>query len=398
MTRDNSAKENLHSGGRDGSFRNPGLMLRLMKGAFRRLFRKPGSAGRGSIFMKGLLRNKAFLLVMAGFLGALNPAPAGESGSLSRYVCPRADIFGKVLQDIPWSSLLPVYIGGTFAGTGSSPVPENASRKRVCGCKDSLGLMNYGVVMGLWEPAFLIEFTRKPGCFPVLGTELPLPESTVGSLGSGGDAVTDISFFHAHLYSFPLFTMLNIFSDLNCGRSEYQDMDLLYASELDPVWQSELRALREIPESRVTANAAGVASCSQDAIAAYRGEVNTALPHCAGAWGYLYPLTGWAGSSGGVSENTSLLTARLLTLLHHRGLLRNTMGDQALCQGEHSLYADKSMYRFSMIYPVAESASTHFWGEPVSRWQGDLRIPPGFHEAVYVVWRYRNCCLGAGGN
>ena len=243
-------------------------------------------------------------------------------------------------------------------GQGSSPVPENASRKKVCGCRDSLGAMNYGVVMGMWEPAFLAEFTRKPGCFPVLGTEIPVPENTVGSLGSGLDGGSDIGFLHAHLYSFPLFAMLNLFSDLNCGRSVF------------------LRS-----------------GCH----GGLNGKVNNALPHCAGAWGYLYPLTGWTGTSGGTAENTSLLAARMLTLLHRRGLLRNTMGDQALCSGEHSLTMDKTLYRFSMIYPVPESGRSHFWGEPVTAWQGDMRIPPGVHEAVYVVWRYRNCCLGAGG-
>jgi len=354
-----------------------------------------GRSGSGVI---GIQRAAVFIMGAVTVLATAFPAiAAGNRGEYSGIGCPRANILGKVLSDLPWSEVLPVYLGGTAVGQGSSPVPENASRKKVCGCRDSLGAMNYGVVMGMWEPAFLAEFTRKPGCFPVLGAEIPVPENTLGSLGSGLDGGSDIGFLHAHLYSFPLFAMLNLFSDLNCGRSEYLDMDLLYASELDPAWQSELRALREFPESRLTASAAGVSSCGADAMAAYNGKVNNALPHCAGAWGYLYPLTGWTGTSGGTAENTSLLAARMLTLLHRRGLLRNTMGDQALCSGEHSLTMDKTLYRFSMIYPVPESGRSHFWGEPVTAWQGDMRIPPGVHEAVYVVWRYRNCCLGAGG-
>ncbi len=349
---------------------------------------------KGYLMRHNIIAEAAFMLLAA----VSASAGAGESDVFSGIGCPRVNILGQVLSDLPWSETLPVYLGGTTVGRGSSPVPENASRRKVCGCRDALGGMNYGVVMGMWEPAFLVEFTRKPGCFPVLGTEIPVPENTLGSLGSGLDAGADISFMHVHLYSFPLFTMLNLFTDLNCGRSEYLDMDLLYASELDPVWQSELRALQEVPESRLTASAAGVSSCGEDAMAAYNGKVSNALPHCAGAWGYLYPLTGWTGTSGGTSENTSLLTARVLTLLHRRGLLRNTMGDQALCAGEHSLTLDKSLYRFSMLYPVPESGRAHFWGEPVTSWQGDMRVPPGSHEAVYVVWRYRNCCLGAGGS
>ena len=78
-----------------------------------------------------------------------------------------------------------------------------------------------------------------------------------------------------------------------------------------------------------------------------------------------------------------------------RGLLKDTVGESNMCKANSSFILDKDMYRFSMVYPLSETTSTHAIGEDVELWKGDSRIVPGTHNVIYAVWRYKNCCLGS---
>ncbi|MGN1393629.1 MAG: TraU family protein [Succinivibrionaceae bacterium] len=312
------------------------------------------------------------------------------------YTCPKANIFSNILDNVPFEESIPLYVAGGYIGSGKHNLPSNASHKYFCNCKDNDGIVNSGLVLGMWEIAYLIEFTRVPNCSLVLGgISLPIKNTRVGTSGNNENDSSDLMFYHAHLYSFPLYSMLNMFSEIRCGQYDYMDLDLLYASELDPSWNDELVSLKEHPETLSLANKNIVSSCAYDVKNSMQGEINNDLFYCAGSWGFLYPLSGYVGNTGSIAENTSLLAVRLLTKLHRRNLLANTMGNDNLCGNNSSMMMDKELYRFSMLYPTPEKSSAHALGSPVSYWQGDSRVPPGMHDAIYVVWRYRNCCLGA---
>lgn len=341
---------------------------------------------------------KQLTALSAAILLSSPAAASGIDDYDGGYTCPNADIFTDLLDRVPFGAMLPISVGGARLGNSShgDRTPGSASRRSVCTCSHDLGIPETGLTVGLWEVAYLMEFTREPGCSPVLGTMLPLPDRGIGSFGDGTLDSSDLSLYHVHLYSFPLNTMLNLFTDFNCGRYDYMDMDLLYASELDVSWYDESLAMINTPEIATLANAGTVASCSADATLSFKGNTSDDLFYCAGSWGFLYPLTGYVGTSGSVAENTSLLAVRVMNLLHRRGLLPVTMGDDALCGGVYYDEMSKSMYRFSMLYPFAESSDNHALGEPVQYWLGDSRVPPTKHNVIYLVWRYRNCCLGAG--
>lgn len=314
----------------------------------------------------------------------------------SNYSCPKVDIFKDLLKNIPFESTLPISIGGGSFGGKGAIIPENAAKGTTCTCTDNLGVTNMGLVMGMWEIAYLIELTREPNCSMVLGINLPFNTKNLGSKGNGNFDNSDVSFYHAHVYSFPLFTMLNLFTDLNCGQSDYMDLDLLYASELDRAWNEELESIKLTPEIKFLANKEMVLSCSIDAISSFNdGKTQDDLFYCAGSWGFLYPLSGFVSSMGSTSENTSLLATRVLALMHRRGLIKKTFGNENLCQSHQGFEFFKSMYRFSMLYPTPERTSNHALGDPSINWQGDSRVLPYTSNVIYVVWRYRNCCLGA---
>lgn len=325
----------------------------------------------------------------------ITPVISSMAVAQDDYLCPKVDLWSKLLQNIPFNEMLPVTIGGAQFGGGNGKVPSNAVTSAVCSCDNALGIQEFGVSVGYWEVAFLVELVRKAGCFPVLNTTINIDKSSTQNLGGshlGGYGGADLAFYHAHVYSFPLFKMLNLMSDLSCGEDDYFDLDLLYMSELDPAWSNELLSLQNTPELQSLANAKVIESCQIDAQHAYNGTCSDKANYCAGAWGFLYPLSGFTASAG-VARDTSLLAARIMTLLHRRGLIRQTAGQEAMCGSVYQTFPVKSAYRFSLLYPLAEKSSTHAWGEPVEWWQGDSRIPPGFSDVVYVVWRYKNCCL-----
>lgn len=335
---------------------------------------------------------KAFVLVGIMFLVIVFETKL----SAETFTCPKVNIFAGLLQNVPYSSSLPIYLGGGTLGNGNASIPDTASHKSICSCKSSKGLVDPGVVLGMWEPAYLIEFVREHSCSPVLGVELPLPTKTkLGTTGSDISSSNEYTFYHVHLYSFPLYSMMNLFSDLKCGSQDYMDMDLLYASELDPSWNDEYKALLEFPETSALASVNAVESCSYDALKSMNGVVDNGLYYCAGSWGYMYPLSGYTPNLGSPAENTSLLASKLLYMLHRRLLLKDFIGDNALCGAYKRASLNKEAYRFSLVYPVPETSNSHALGEPVANWLGDSRVPPGFHDVVYMVWRYKNCCLGA---
>lgn len=121
------------------------------------------------------------------------------------------------------------------------------------------------------------------------------------------------------------------------------------------------------------------------------GEVSDAMWWCAGTWGTMYPLSGHEPNMG-IVKNTSLLGARAVAALHRRGLAYRTMGDDTLCEGRIDPMLPKSQYRWSMLFPRPEAESTHLTGESVLKW-GTARTIPGFGEdAIYILWRWNDCC------
>lgn len=55
----------------------------------------------------------------------------------------------------------------------------------------------------------------------------------------------------------------------------------------------------------------------------------------------------------------------------------------------------KSMYRYSMIFPRPESRSNHGTGVSTMLTGGDRQIPGTGEDPVYLIWRFEECCQTA---
>ena len=292
----------------------------------------------------------------------LSLASAGHADTTTKAtdpLCADAELWsGKLISDICWSCLFPIRAAGAALGGGN--IPSIATDQKFCFCTDPMGIPQLGMTVGLWNPARLIEVVRNPWCSPALGghTFSASKVRLMATTGKGDFDASEMSFFNYHYFAFPLTILLDLFWDDRCNADGYRDFDLLYVSELDPTWNSDLLAFFTSPETALFANPAAIAACVADAAAAATGNPLDALFWCAGAWGHLYPLSGISPTSYGTDPRiTSLLATRATASLHRRGLAWKTSGNDALCGGMIYPFMPKSQYRLSMFYPVAETES-----------------------------------------
>lgn len=337
---------------------------------------------------------------------------SSSSANSSGILCPNADIWGeKLITGICWSCIFPVRLMTVdIAGSGGD-VPDDAADVPFCSCDDSTGMPKFGITAGFWAPARLVEIVRKPYCSPTLGG-ISL-QSDVHLMGGHKESATDSTrktFFNYHYWAFPLFELMQLLMQSHCNAGGYVSMDLLYLSELDPLWNNDELSFFVNPEAIVFANPLAMASCSVDCAVSSVQKPMASLFWCAGCWGNLYPFTGNISAPESSPRDSSLLTARILAGLHRMGLNWKTSGNQALCGGQLYPMLPKQQYRLSTLFPLAEASNSapssgpgsgmelydrccHYIGETPFKW-GEWRTIPGTGEDyVYLLWRYTDCCL-----
>lgn len=314
--------------------------------------------------------------------------------SLADPGCQSSDIIsGKLITDICWDCVFPLRIAGSIWSVGDGVTPDVAVNKPVCACQDDLGVSHPGLTNSMWEPARLIEFQRVPGCSSVLnGAMFPADRLNQGNHARGGKAGAQGTFMHYHYYSFPLLVMLDMFTSAGCTTDGYQDLDMMYLSELDPTWNNDELAFFSNPEAAAVANPLAAAACPADAISSTAGKPIESLFWCAGSWGLTYPLSGNQYTTSSIVKNTSLLKIKAITALHRRGLARRTMGEDAMCQGVIDPTFSKQMYRYTLAYPLPETKRAHLTGESTFLWGMGRTIPSIGEDLIYMIWRWNDCC------
>ncbi|MGR5096605.1 TraU family protein [Vibrio maritimus] len=355
----------------------------------------------------------------------------GARSAVAGDMCPDANVLAGIIDQVCWSCLLPVKI----AGLGDSP-EGSASSNPFCACFDEdLGLPEVGMPIGFFQPARIVSFSATPYCMPSFGSRL---SDDVTSLGNAGTAdtqsVDDKSFFHYKYWTYPLMSMIQMFTNADCNNTSATTLDLMYFSEVDPLYNSDMLAFLMAPESIVFANAVAQSICTADCATLMAGGEIEQNFFCAGCAGNLYPLTGTSTTSDDdMVRNTELLTTRLLATLHRRGQAWLTMGNHMVsgsCEVQYAPTLPKTQYRSSMLFPVPEAQNTqvsfvdganssvgsvnegnsvqvpnyqdnrevfdqkccHKLGETTWKW-GLNRTRPGNDAFVYLLYQWNDCCL-----
>lgn len=302
---------------------------------------------------------------------------------------------GKLVSDICWDCLYPLRMSGVTLSAGSGKIPDNAHDAPFCVCFDGLGVPEVGFSAALWEPAFVIEHQRTPGCMSTLnGTKINVFDKIFrGTHDTGDFDGKDMMFTHYHYYSFPLLSMLDLFTSKACNPDGYIDIDLMFFSEIDPTWNLDELAFFATPESALVSNPVAITACTADAVSSTAQSPIESMFWCAGAWGSMYPLTGNVTGGLGIIRGSSLQKARVLNLLHRRGVVRDTVGKESMCYPKVRTTLPKSNYKFTMFFPVPETKRAHMFGESSLVWGAGRTIPAVGDDPVYVIWRWKDCCM-----
>ena len=206
------------------------------------------------------------------------------------------------------------------------------------------------------------------------------------------------SFYHTHLYIYPLLAWLKLITDFGCV-TKGDSVDVAYMSEFDPTYKNDANFLS--PEVFLFANPIAQLVCTADCISASTYLPQDKLFWCAGCLGNIYPFSGNISSHVGGVGSSSLLATRTIAKLHRTALARKTATSDGsfngeLCRNSFAPLIVKSQYRLQMTYPIAASTgafSCNQVGMSDALHNYGKEFPYKGEDYGYLVWRKKNCCF-----
>lgn len=329
-----------------------------------------------------------FVLAAAAALGLINAnvAAAASPTCHGKFVNP--------ITDICWSCVLPLSIGSARAASSAQEDIDNPSNP-LCGCAGPPPQV--GISLGFWEPARQIDVTRTPFCLVGLGGLQLDPgfRAPRGDQKPRTDGASRPSFYQAHFYQNVMLYWLEVLLDFPC--LEKGSLDLVYLTEVDPLWNDdELTALIH-PEVVIFANPVAQTACAADCVAATAGFPVSQLFWCAGCQGSIYPMHGVATTHVGGAQASTLIATRLLAKMHRELVTWAYAGTAGLCGPYFLPMMDKRHYKLSMTYPVPQTKKiAGQCCQPIGRstilWGAGREFPIEGEDFSYLVFRKRNCC------
>jgi len=297
--------------------------------------------------------------------------------------------------DVNWECFLPVRIGANVMGGNATDAPGSSDTPG-CYCKTDSGLL-VGLSVGFWEHSRLVETVKDPLCFPVLGAGMGSGYELSG--GTTSSRVTndggDTGFQQAHYYTFPVWGLLNLFTDSGC--LEQNAFDLAQITEPDRSWTDDAWAFLVNPEAGLFGNMVTQLSCIADSVASTLAYPLDPMYWCAGTWGGMYPAVGTSSQSDPTAKN-ALLASRMLFKMTREGILRDTATNACSSNGVVVPILVKSHARLQIAKPrrgnncVPIGQATALWGSAKNPPMGTASNAPD--NFVWVVTRARKCCIG----
>lgn len=300
--------------------------------------------------------------------------------------------FPNPITDIYWKGIFPLRIGPLNASFGQEDSGDKPSL--LCACPAPAPLfIRIGIGVSFWEPARVSEVVKKPFCSPLLGGV------TFGDFGVA-QGTNDASgerkaMYHAHFYIYPLLAWMNLLTSITCLQPE--SFDMLYITELDPLWQDDELNMLISPEAALFANPIAQAACGVDCAAATAGFPQDKLFWCSGCQGANYPMGGSSHHHTGGVESSTLLTQRMLTKMHKQLLARNTSTNAAMCQTQPAPIVMKNQYKLQMLYPIPATKGgipgkgLNTFGRSTLL-SGAGKEYPTREDFAYLIFRKRLCC------
>lgn len=297
---------------------------------------------------------KLLVTLLIPFLLTTGPVRADVGGKL----CPDAGIWSSfIFHSICWSCLFPMHALAGWIGDRKG-APAGHANNILCMCQDAFGVPEVGLTVGAWMPTQLIENTRVPFCSPAMGG-LRLSNSfmPLGGMNTRAPSASQEGalFYNAHVYAYPLLEILEMLVLPRCNPSGYEDFDIIMISEIDPTWVDPELTMFSVPEAILftspLADLAAIPDCAMSSIGKPLDDIYWNM----GCWGRAYPFSGHVSAGWHQTRDTSLTSARMIALMHRRGFMTRTVGEDSLCGAEYFPHIPKSQYKMSKLWPVPEA-------------------------------------------
>lgn len=289
------------------------------------------------------------------------------------------------VTDVSWRCIFPIQIAGIVQLGGDAEDPDNIDNP-ICVCTGGL-LPKFGLTVSFWEPSRLIDTVSEPYCLMALGTKLAAPRA--GTLGGSldRDENSQRAFQQMHYYIFPVWAMLDLFTDIQCLQEESFDVAMM--SELVPTWNDDILSTIVNPEAVLFANPLSQLACAADASAVLTGKPRNELFWCMGSWGSVYPLAGSITVTDYVEANAGL-AARSIYLMGRTGLLLDTALDG--CSLQYTPIWRKDRYKLQLAKPVKDSSCQRI-GRSGLLWTAYKQPPTQGDNFGWVMFKKVNCCV-----
>lgn len=329
------------------------------------------------------MRRFLSFVLLCGTIFVVTPSQAG--------IC--TGNFVNPITDVCWDCIFPISIGSTRI-YGDRPDPPNPSSV-ICTCPLPYPpFIRIGISIGFWEPARLVDVTKRPYCFVNLGgLELDAGIGTGQTKATSSGGESHHANWHVHWYIYPVYAMLELFADSVCVA--HDSFDIAYITELDPFWLDDELTFLLNPEAVLFGDPAAQAACAADCIAASTHLPLNSLFWCGGCQGSLYPLGGNISAHVGSIQSALLATQRMAYKLGREQILLGTSGSEALCGPVPRPVLKKTEWRTQLTNPVAMTSGT-FAGNPLGRssvlYEGGKEHPFTGEDFGFLIWRKKNCC------
>jgi conjugal transfer pilus assembly protein TraU len=315
--------------------------------------------------------------------------------------------FMNPITDICWSCMYPIRLFGSLnLGSGAAEDYDSGFDKAVCLCNSP---PRVGVPTSFWEPVYMTDITHTPWCFPNLGgieMNVGINDGVLGMTNRNPSmaryaASSSTTFRWVHGYTNPLMYVMDVLLDSSCLTKG--SLSPAWPTEVDPAYTDWEISTTINPLAFAVANMTAVFAGTADSISALVDFPRRELFWVAGAWGSIYPYTGWVKPHITGEATSRLLSVRLMAWQHEfKGMATHT-GPESACSsaGNWQPVMDKRQYKFQRLAPFPQTKKINGnCCDPIGR--STILVEAGteapasvFRDFGYMIFRKRDCCSGA---
>ena len=297
--------------------------------------------------------------------------------------------FFNPITDANWNDMFPISVAGVKMGTNIDPpwmyVPP------LCVCPGIFGIPSPGIGITFWEPLYVVEIEKSPGCLSTLGGIQILPNyAQLGSEKVNVDSGGHTNRMQVHEYQYPIFAMLDIIKGLACKTTS--GFQVAWITEPDFLWQGGPWSAVLSPEAALFSNPLAQAACGADAAATEAAFPIDFLFWCAGQWGSTYPLDGNAQNGNSDWTTNGQVLSKFLARQMRLGLIWQTIGPTAICFSHPNPVWIKSQFKVNQIFPVPLKGRSVTIGRSQYQTLPGVTNYPTHESSAYLIWQGQQCC------